>query len=217
MLDLSSQYIAEKNKLSQSGVWLILLDITLTDDVTHIRLARNTDDVWWPPEGEPGETKYQKFPFEVDDIKEEKGGEHTVLTVRVSNATRALMTYLEDEKGLVGCNVSLYVVHSDRLSLTTAAINESYIVTGTVAEINWIVFQLSAANLFNIMFPDDRYIRNWCGFRFNYPAGIDVRCGYSGDGYQECEKTLAACRSRDNSTRFGGFPGIPEGGLYSNN
>lgn len=32
-------------------------------------------------------------------------------------------------------------------------------------------------------------------------------------GYTTCERTLTACRQRENQTRFGGFPGIRSGGV----
>uniref|UniRef100_A0A6M3IJ73 Putative tail protein n=1 Tax=viral metagenome TaxID=1070528 RepID=A0A6M3IJ73_9ZZZZ len=211
MLTLSSVAIAEKNKLSSAGAWLVLLDIVLTDGVTHIRLIRNTEDKVWPTIG--GNT-YQKFPFEIDDTREDKGGEHNVLNIRVGNATRALMPYLEDEKGMVGCAVTLYVVHSDHLNLTTAEINETFIITSSSANSLWVTFELSSRNLFNVQFPDNRYIRNWCRFKFNYPEERDYRCGYIGGAFTDCNKTLANCRARGNSVNFGGFPGIPEGGLY---
>ncbi len=213
MLPLSSEAIEEKNKLSSSGSWLILLNLTLSDNETVIRLVRNTgtSDVVW------NGNAYQNFPFEVDEIKEESGGEHSVLNVRVSNVAKSLMVYLEDEKGLVGCSLDLYVVHSDHLDLSTPEVDESFIVTKTSADVMWVTFELSAANLFNVQFPDNRYMRNWCRFRFNYPDGTDKRCGWTGSGFQTCEKTLSACGDRNNYARFGGFPGIPEGGLYTNN
>jgi len=214
MLTLSSAYLAEKNKLSSSGAWIILIDLTLSDGTTHVRLAKNTDDIVWD-----GQT-YQKFPLVIDDLKEEKGGEHTILNIRVGNVTRALMVYMEGEKGLVGCDCTLYVVHSDNLGEANPAIEETFTVTSSHADNQWINVSLSAANLFQVQFPDNRYLRSWCRFKFNYPVGTDVRCGYTGDAYQECNKTLANCRLRfaDSDTLpFGGFPGIPEGGLYAAN
>lgn len=213
MLSLSSAAIAEKNKLSSSGAWLILLDITLAND-SHVLLARNNEDIEWPTGS--GDT-YQKFPFDLDDMKEDKAGEHIVLNVRVSNVTRSLMPYLEADKGLVGRSVRLCIVHSDHLDLETSEVDEYFKITKTIVDVMTVTFEFSAENLFNIQFPTDRFLKNWCRFRFNYPEGTDVRCGYSEGVYLECNKTLAACRQRNNSSRFGGFPGIPGGGVYTSN
>ena len=44
-----------------------------------------------------------------------------------------------------------------------------------------------------------------CSWRFNYPAGTDLRCGYPGSGYTSCDKTFAACTARGQTHRFNGF------------
>ena len=41
-----------------------------------------------------------------------------------------------------------------------------------------------------------------------------IRCGYNGSK-SSCKHTLADCRSHGNSTRFGGFPGIDQKGVYA--
>lgn len=207
MLNLSAAGILEKNKLTSAGVWLILLKLTLSD-ASIIRLARNTEDITWD-----GQT-WQKFPMEIDDVTREGQGEQSVLTIRVSNVTRTLMPYLEQYKGMVGNTVNLYIVHSENLANTTPEVDESFKVVSSSADAMWVTFELSASNLLNRQFPDDRYLKNWCRFKFNYPAGTSVLCGYSGSTYFTCNKTLADCRLRGNSARFGGFPGIPEGGIY---
>jgi len=207
-LTLSAAAIVEKNTLASSGTWIVLLAVTLSDG-TVVRICRNNKDVIW------NSHTWTAFPFELDDLSEE-AGEPSLLQVRVSNVTRALMVYLEGESGLVGDSASLYVVHSDHLTQTTAEIEESFKITKTSTDSQWISFKLSAPSMLKVAFPTFRYIRNWCRWKFNYPTATDVRCGYSGaTPFTACNKTLAECRERGNSTRFGGFPGIPEGGLYT--
>lgn len=38
----------------------------------------------------------------------------------------------------------------------------------------------------------------------------DCRCGYSGDTYYTCGKTLADCMQRKNVLNFGGYPSVPK-------
>ena len=48
MLTLSTEAIAEKNKLASTGAWIILVQIKLTDDVTVIRVCSNNENTVWP-------------------------------------------------------------------------------------------------------------------------------------------------------------------------
>ena len=57
--------------------------------------------------------------------------------------------------------------------------------------------------------PLDRYMKNNCPFAYK-----GIRCGYNGSK-GSCKHTLADCRSHGNSTRFGGFPGIDQKGVYA--
>lgn len=206
-LTLSVSAILEKNSLTDTGAWLIFIKLTMTDG-TIVRLVSNNADVTWD-----GYT-WTAFPFDLEDATEE-GGEPSLLRLKVGNATRVLVPYLESYSGLVGSAVNLYICHSDHLGLD-AEISEEFEITKSGWDATWVTFTLAAPSLMRVVFPADTYIKNWCRFQFNYPAGTDLRCGYSGaTPFTTCDKTLSACRARGNSIRFGGFPGIPEGGAYA--
>lgn len=209
-LDLSSAAIVEKNALSSSGAWLILMKIVFPD-TTIIRIVRNNEDITWPTVG--GNT-WTAFPFELDDAREDGRGEHSVLTVRVGNVSRAIQAYMEADgaNGGVGATVDVYVVHSDHLDLTTAEVNESFICTSAYADSEWASFDLSAPNQVYVIYPPRRFNKNFCNWSFQ-----DAKCGYSGSTPAVgCIKTVAKCRFYGNARFFGGFPGIPEGGVYVN-
>lgn len=208
MLDLSAAAILEKNKLASAGAWLILLKIVLSDS-TVIRICKNNVNITWDSQ------TWIAFPFDLDD-KTEEAGEHSILNINIGNASRVMNTYMEQYSGMVGSSVTLYIVHSDNLSNTTPEVEEEFEITSSSADSVWATFVLSAPSLLRVNFPQRRYIKNWCGWVFNYPAGTSVRCGYSGaTPYTTCNKTLSDCRKRGNSRRFGGFPGIPSGGVYT--
>jgi len=209
-LTLSSAAIVEKNRLTSAGAWLILLKIAFGDGTT-IRIVRNTENIVWPMVG--GNT-WTAFPFELDDAKEAGRGEHSVLTVRVGNVSRAVQAYMEADgaNGGVGAVVNVYVVHSDHLDLTTAEINESFICTKSFADNEWASFDLSAPNQLYVTFPPRRFMKNFCAWSFQ-----DGKCGYSGSTPAlGCIKTVEKCRFYGNVRFFGGFPGVPEGGVYAN-
>jgi phage-related protein len=81
--------------------------------------------------------------------------------------------------------------------------------TGTTADEKWVSFTLGAPSPFRVRFPRNRILKDYCRWRFK-----STECGYSG-GETTCDKTLAQCRLRSNSARFGGFPGVGHGGIYA--
>lgn len=207
-LSLSSAAIVEKNALSSSGAWLVLMKIVFPDTTT-IRVVRNNENITWPTTG--GNT-WIAFPFELDDAREDGSGEHSVLTVRVGNVSRAIQAYMEADgaKGGVGSAVDIHVVHSDHLDLTSAEVNESFICTSAHANSEWASFDLSAPNQVYVIYPPRRLLKNFCAWSFQ-----DAKCGYSGTTLAEgCIKTIDKCRFYGNVRFFGGYPGIPEGGIY---
>ncbi len=213
VLSLSSAAILEKNKLESDGVWLVLMKVVFLTGTT-IRIARNTEDITWPS---TDGNLYTAFPFDLDDAREEGGGSHSVMTVKVSNVSKVIQGYMEESgaNGGVGATVNIYIVHSQHLDLTTAEVNEKFICTTASADTQWATFSLSAPNQSYVTFPERRYIKNFCDWSFNFPAGTGIKCGYSGaTPYTTCNKTLEDCRLRGNVRYIGSFPGIPEGATY---
>jgi lambda family phage minor tail protein L len=230
MLSLSSAAIIEKNKLSTNTNWIILLEIQLTDGQV-IRVCRNTENVLW------GGEEWVAFPFTIDDISEQSAGEEPQLTVSVGNQTRAIQSYIEDGNGGVGATVTIRVVfqkyygqntyledvdgapitdvEDDYIYLIHTAepsveLEYEYVCTGCTATSEWVTFTLGASNNnFRRAFPRHKAYKNICRWKFKSP-----QCGYTGTEFDTCPKTLAACRERGNSTRYGGFPSIGTGALY---
>lgn len=206
MLSLSAAAILEKNKLASDGAWLILLEVQVPDG-TVLRFARNTEDVSWN-----GET-WVAFPFELSVMGEEAKGEIPKVSIQVSNVTRAVQPYLESSGGGVGSTAIIRVVHSGHLDMTTPELEELYSVTGVKVDAQWVTFTLGIEYPTTSRRPSRRNLKNFCPFRYG-----SVECGVSAAAlaaYPACGKTLADCRERDNSTRYGGEPSIPQGGLYA--
>jgi len=201
MLPLSTAAIFEKNRLASSGAWILLCQITLTDG-TVIRVCQNDEDVIWNGE------QWVAFPFEIDVIGFERKGEIPRAVAKVSNVTRAIEGYLQSGGGGVGSSVWLAVVHSDHLDLTEPEIEADFICTSATSDAKWATFSLGAPSHFRRRVPQCRIRKNNCRFRFK-----STECGYSGTE-TDCDKTLAACRSFNNSVRYGGFPGIGSGSVY---
>lgn len=203
MLTLSSAAIVEKNKLASSGAWLVLLEINLPGGSNILRVVNNTENVTWAGE------EWVAFPFEIDDMTEDRAGEVPQINLRVSNITKAIQIYLEQNEGGVRSEVILRVVHSDHLDLATAEAEFVFECLACSADASWITFTLGTANPFRRRFPRRRLLSEFCNWTFK-----GAECGYTG-ATTTCNKTLTTCRALNNTARFGGFPGVGRRGFYA--
>jgi len=205
MLPLSSAAIIEKNKVAGDSVWVILLEITIPG-ASAIRICSNNENIVWN-----GET-WVPFPFELDEMSENNGGEVPSLNVRVSNVTQELQYYLEETDGAVGFPVTIRVVNSKHLDLTSPELQLDFVCNDASYDARWITFKLGGDQKTNRRVPERRYLKNFCPFAY---GGIE--CGIPAAtkaAYPTCVKTLAQCRERGNSQRYGGEPALPLGSFY---
>ena len=198
MLDLSAVAKLEKNKISSTGVWLVLLEIQF-QSVT-IKICNNNENIEWPAGS--GQT-WVAFPFELGEVNENDKGELPQLTLKVSNVTRTVQQYIEQYAGGTDATVILRVVHSEHLDLTTPEIEEYFMIKKTTTDAYWATFTLGPDYTMTQRVPPDKYMKNFCPFPFK-----GIRCGYNGSA-TECNKTLKRCRELGNSVRYGGEVGIP--------
>lgn len=185
----------EKNKLIGTAPWLVLLALTLPD-ATVLRLAKNTEDVTF------GGHVYSAFAFELGENRSGGDGKIQGVSLRVANPGRVLQPYLEQYGGLVGCAVSLMVVHADNLAADYTELTLAWNVIAAVSSEEWIEFTLGAENPLRRRFPLQAAIPLSCNWPFK-----GVECAYAGT-VQTCARTLEACRALGNSARFGGRPGL---------
>ena len=212
-LPLSSIALSEKNKLATDAVWFVALKITIPGVGTPIRIVRNNESITWQ-----GET-WQAFRFEIEEIGEGRTGEVPRVDLRVSNVDRVMESYIQQYDGYIKANgfspieVYIYVLVSKDLASPTPVAEHLYELKQPKSNSIWATFVLGASNPFNKRFPQHRHLKNHCRFRYNYPVGSSLLCGAPSSAYTTCDKTLAACRQRNNSIRFGGTPGVGIGGL----
>lgn len=195
MLNLPLVLRVEKNKLVSTAPWLLLLDVTLPD-TTHIRLAKNTEDVTF------GGNLYAAFAFDLGDIKSGSEGAVPSVTLEVYNPAQALTPFLEAHGGLVGCAVSMYVVHADNLGEDYTDLTLTFTVLASNLKGEKVQFSLGAENPMRRRFPLFSILPNSCGWTFK-----GAECAYAGSA-TSCDRMLQTCRSLNNTSRFGGRPGI---------
>ena len=166
--------------------------------------SHNTEDITWN-----GYT-WQAFPLDFEEITEDGKGKLPTFAIKVSNVSRALMPYIEASQGGIGAQVILRVVHSDHLDETEPVLEEVFEVISCQADPLWVRFTLGAENPLLQRCPKQRYLKDHCRYKeFKGPE-----CGYSGPE-TECNRTFERCKELGNASRFGGFPGIPTGGVYA--
>lgn len=202
MLALTAVAKREKNELKTGSAFIILLDIVLKDDI--IRICYNTEDIEWNGH------LYQAFPFELGEVTETTDGSDPNVELAVSNENRALQSAVEESNGGVGLSVILRVVNTKNLESSEAELMEMYSVKKAKTTEKVINFTLGCEYSSRTRRPMNRFMKNNCPFKYK-----GIRCGYNG-AMPECDHSLTDCRAHDNSVRFGGFPGIDQKGVYTN-
>lgn len=202
MKSLSTNLIAEKNKLHSGNVWLVLLEITLTDD-TVIRLVNNTENITY------GGNVYTRFAFDLGIVEADISGQIPMVRLRVCNVTRFLTPYLNSLDGGLESTVKITVVNSGHLTEDFSELELEFNVITCEADEKYVVWQLGMANPRNQRFPLYRYLADHCLWAGNFKG---AECGYSGSE-TTCDGTLDTCREYGNTSRFCGFSGMAEDGI----
>jgi len=205
---LSLTAIEEKNKLGTDSVFHILLEI-LIPGVAPVTITNNGSNVTW------NSKEWLAFPFEISELNEEASGEVPQWTLSIDNRQRVIEKYLSDydqylkvngiDGNQIKCNC--YIVNSKDL-LNTSPIKEVYFeLSQPSTTFETATFILTADSPFNIIVPKRRFIKQYCYWKFK-----GIECGYAGTA-TTCNKSLLQCKSYNNSSRFGGFPGVGIGGI----
>jgi len=193
----------EKNKLTSTGVWLVLLEFGFEDQ--NVRVCYNTEDITW------NGFVWKAFPFELDEIEESSEGELPTFGLTVADVTRELTPILDANDGGIGVPVIVRVVHSEHLDINEPEFKEIFeIVDCTIDSNNNVKFSLGSENFTNYRSPRDRYLKGHC----RYEEFKGTLCGYSGTE-TECNRTWERCKELGNQERFGGFPGVGRIGFFT--
>ncbi len=202
---LPAGLITAKNDIDSPVAWLLFIDVTLTDGTVYYLVNNNTDISFFKYVGGVAQTYTATF-FDIDSNKENLKGELPTVTLRIQGVDRILATTLDTLDGAIGSSVILRVVSSENLDVNYAQLTWVFDVVGTSSDVFYVTFQLGAPNPMRKRFPLYRYIADSCNWKFR-----SAECSYLGT-WTVCNRTLAACQIRSNSTRYGGFPGIGAAG-----
>ncbi|SDU26573.1 DUF1833 family protein [Desulfobacula phenolica] len=204
-IDLSSNQIIEKNKLSSDNIELLLLEITYESE-DPVRVCLNNETISW--------NSYTWYPalFSISGIKETKDAEIPSVTLTFVDITRQIIPHIETYDGGVGSQVVIRVVDSKYLEETVPKISLAMEIIGcSISHSGQVTINLGAENLLDRRCPKERYLKNHC----RYKEFGGSRCGYVITGSETCDRTFAACKALGNQARFGGFPGVGSVGFMA--
>lgn len=210
MKNLSIAQIIDKNKLASDQAWLVALNIDVRNPVTgniddNIRVVRNDEVV--TIDGEI----YEPMPFEI--TFEEVADGMPSMNIVIQDQTGIVQGFMQGYAGGVGFPVTVIAVTGTNKNAlkSEADLMEFFEITnGSADSGNYTVtWELGVENPLSISFPRRRQYTDQCSFRFK-----GLECGYTGS-VATCDFTIGGdngCRSKFNTARFGGFPGLMQRG-----
>ncbi len=180
MKELESQYDGEKGKLSTEHAWLWLVEISKTGYDTVRYTSDNAEGsifgagyyIIWPTNGG---VAYYASPIHMDDVSASLEGKFPDFRIGIGDVdiNGQLRPNLSSAGGYIGGTIRIMVVHSDHLSLTEAAIDETATITGCEVRAEEVVFTAGITSKLDKRFPRDRYTPGFCRHKFG-----GALCGY---------------------------------------
>lgn len=208
--DLTTDLVAEKNKLHQTSPWIWLLEVEVSD-TEAVRLASYQQDVTFAGD------LYYAFPFVVGAIRQNAEGQTPTLNLTIPNVTREVQVVLDANAGLTRRKLWVRLVHADYLADGDAKIEERLTIQQAIATDEAVSFKLGRTDLTTTQVPKRRYIRSYCTFIFteagcDYTSGLVPTCDHTLNGKRGCtvhgDADVAEGLKRRHPTRFGGFPNL---------
>jgi lambda family phage minor tail protein L len=151
-----------------------------------------------------------------------------VIRINIGNVDRVVESLIQNRVYLRGCNVYLVTMYAKHFPS-----GSGHLYIGSAPDylsniVEKLVIDSATSNEANVTF-DCRYKfffkdfqlparimdRNFCAWARRYKGPeCDPTDAINGTTYPTCNGTLADCRERGNTRRFGGFPSIPKQAIY---
>ena len=194
MKTLVPALVAEKNTLSTTSAWLILLQVSLPDGTT-LYLVPNPSVITFDGQA------YTPFACTIDSVKTDSKGGLADVMVAVSNVDRTMSAYVETQE-LRGAPVRVLIVNSLNLADPSAlAADEEYQIGEIVITQDWVTFRLGHQRFLQQRFPNGRFLRDNC--RWIYKT---TECGFidgvTGPGTISSSSVTITGVNTDFLTRF---------------
>ena len=173
--DMPLALLAAKNKLSQDGAWVWLVDLTTPDGETTYRFCNNTEDVAY------GGHTYTAFSFSLQPLDYSSSGDFASFQLVITNIGFALQDEIRSSGGMCGASLTLTYVNTEMLA---ADYTNDQVTFGVLHCVNryWdIIFHCGIPATLRHLVPEDEYMGLYCRHDFRLPNGeYGLRCGYTG-------------------------------------
>jgi len=217
-LSLNASLIVEKNKLEGSEpVRLLCIEYGDTAASKLYWAAYNKNLEYFQPNTATAQT-YTAAPIEMGNMKYSKVSQQPTLDVTISNIDRTMVAYLEQNDGLRGRPFTVIRTYIDVLANASACLVETYYVDGAQSTLNSAKFSLvPKTTLYGIKVPKRTFLRDQCQWTWqseectgSAAGGVPTNSTLASASITSCMKTLASCDVYNNTSRYGGWPGIPK-------
>lgn len=215
---LNASFVESKNALERITP-IKLLAIEYADSAASVLYwaAWNKNVDYFQPNTATAQT-YTAAPIDISDINYTSVESAPSMTVTVADVDRTFGAYLEQNDGLRGRGITVLKVFEELLTNASANISEKFYVDGSQSGRGSVTVALvPKTTVYNITVPSRVYRRNQCQWEFKTIECLGtttiatpaINATLASSLITTCLKTLASCDSYNNTSRYGGFPGLP--------
>jgi len=218
-LTLNASYLIEKNKMEGSAPVRLLHVQFGSSAASNLYWAAYGEDVeYFQPNTATAQT-YTAAPIKIGRLRYSNVDQQPSVDLEVSNIDRTMVAYLEANEGLRGQKFTIVRTYTNLLSNASANVTETYYVDGSQSGLNNARFSLvPKITLYRVSVPKRYFMRDQCQWKFlgTECAGAAtvatpfVNATLASSLITTCMKTLASCDAYNNTSRYGGWPGIPK-------
>jgi phage-related protein len=172
-IDISTNAIIEKNKLTSTNVELLLLEFVYKTE-TPFRVCLNNAEITW------NSNTWYPAVFSLTGMDETKEGEIPKVSLNFFDLNSVIIPIIEETDGLPDTTVNIYIVDSLYLSDTTPKFSVTATISSIVVNDNKLItLHLGTSNLSLLRIPKNRYLKNHCRFNFKEVTAYYITGGTS--------------------------------------
>lgn len=214
--DLSASFIEYKSKME--GLTPIRLYEIEYGDVaaSKVYFAEWNENVnYYQPNTATAQT-YTAMSMKIQETTYTTVDQSPSLNLEIQNIDRSLVAYMENNDGLRGRPVQIIRTFQEGLGNASACTVEKFWIDGGDSGLNAVRLTLTPkTSIYNIKLPRRVYRRDQCQWYFKQTectgtSGTPSNSTLASASVTSCMKTLASCTAYNNTTRYGGWPGIPK-------
>ena len=193
----------DKNRFSSDEVYLLLLEVDITDPTTGsvletVYCTNNNENYTW------NGILYKSIPFEVELTQDKDTTPSATLTVY--DFSQTIVAALTSDGWSMSWPARFKVINASNPSSTPDLEQDFRLLDATVGSDKYTVnFTVGSENPLALRFPIRQQFRNRCQWGYK-----SAQCKYAGS-MGSCDYTLDGsngCIAHANAINFGGFPGV---------